>query len=66
MLKSNVLRFPVFAAAVSVNVAGITFPGDRVVPSLSHVKVKHAFAEIGFHSDAVMLSVSFVFPVFLM
>ena len=62
----NVVRLPVFDAAVKVSVAGIICPAVRTVFCRFHDRVSDVVALVGFQLFTVMVSVSGTLPVFLM
>jgi hypothetical protein len=62
----NVVRLPVFAAAVSVRVAWIDAPAVRTVFCRFHVSVSEVLALVGVQLFTLMVSVSAMLPVFLM
>ena len=62
----NVVRVPVFAAAVSVRVAWVEAPGFRTVFWRFQDRVRYVLALVGFQLLVVMVSVSAMLPVFLM
>jgi len=62
----NVVRLPVFAAAVNVSVAWIDAPAFRTVFCRFQLKVKYVLALAGFQLPVVIVSVSGTLPVFLM
>jgi len=60
----NVVRLPVFAAAVRVRVAWIDCPSGRTVLCRFHVRVKEELALDGFQLAEAIVSVSGTLPVF--
>ena len=62
----NVVRDPVFVAAVSVRVAWIDAPAVRIVPPRFQVNVSEEPAPLGVQLFVVMVNVSAMLPVFLM
>jgi len=62
----NVVRDPVFVAAVSVRVAWIDVPAFRIVFCRFQFRVSVVVALVGFQLFVVMVSVSGMLPVFLM
>jgi hypothetical protein len=62
----NVVRLPVFHAAVSVSVAWIDAPAFRTVLWRFQVNASEELAPVGAQLLVVMVSVSGAFPVFLM
>ena len=62
----NVVRLPVFDAAVNVSVAGVDCPAFRTVFCRFHVRVRYVLAFVGVQLFTVMVSVSGTVPVFLM
>ena len=61
----NVVRVPVFDAAVKVSVAWIICPAFRTVFCRFHVRVSEELALVGLQLFAVIVSVSGMLPVFL-
>ena len=61
----NVVRLPVFVAAVSVRVAWIDAPAARTVFPLFQVSVSEVLAPLGVQLFVVMVNVSGMLPVFL-
>ena len=62
----NVVRVPVFDAAVSVRVAWIDAPAFKTVFCRFQVRVSEELALVGFQLAGVIVSVSGTLPVFLM
>ena len=61
----NVVRVPVFVAAVKVSVAWIDVPAFRIVFCRFQVNVSEELAPVGVQLFVVMVSVSAMLPVFL-
>ena len=64
--QPKVVRLPVFAAAVNVNVAWVDPPAFKMVFCRFQVSVRQELALVGAQLFVVMVSVSGTFPVFLM
>ena len=64
--QPKVVRLPVFAAAVNVNVAWVDAPAFKMVFCRFQVSVSEELALVGVQLFVVMVSVSGMLPVFLM